>query len=222
MCGRFTQQFTWKELVDLYNLSNPHAPNIRPNWNVAPTQDIGVVVPEDGGRIYKTMRWGLVPMWAKDVKIGNQAINARLNSAAVKPMFRGAWKRRRCLIPASGYYEWREIAIPEQKKAAKMPFYVTRKDGVPMTFAGLWERWGPDHLLTCTILTTDASDGIKGLHTRMPVMLAKDGFEPWLSGSDPVLDAGIDAAVTIVPVSPKMNKPSYNEPSCIEPLAAPA
>jgi putative SOS response-associated peptidase YedK len=92
------------------------------------------------------MRWGLVPMWAKDVKIGNQAINARLDSVATKPMFHSAWKSRRCLIPASGYFEWRELAVPDQMKPAKMPFYVTRKDGVPLTFAGLWERWGPDSL----------------------------------------------------------------------------
>jgi putative SOS response-associated peptidase YedK len=91
---------------------------------------------------------GLVPMWAKDLKICNQAINARLDSAAAKSMFRGAWKSRRCLIPASGYYEWREVALRDQKRVAKMPFYVSRKDGVPVTFAGLWERWGPDELLT--------------------------------------------------------------------------
>jgi putative SOS response-associated peptidase YedK len=212
--------YTWEELYHLYNLSNPLAPNIRPNWNVAPTQDMGVVVPEEGGRIYKTMRWGLVPMWAKDLKIGNQAINARLESSATKPMFRGAWKSRRCLIPASGYFEWREMAVPDQKKPAKMPFYVTRKDGVPLTFAGLWERWGEDKLLTCSILTTDASDGIKDLHIRMPVMLAKEGVEPCLSGSDPVPDPGIDVAVKITSVSPKMNKPSYNAPDCIEPLTA--
>jgi putative SOS response-associated peptidase YedK len=214
--------YTWKQLSFLYNLSNPAFPNIRPNWNVAPTQDVGVVVAEDGGRLYKTMRWGLVPLWAKDLKIGNQAINARLDTVASKPMFRSAWKSRRCLIPASGYYEWREAAVPDQKKPAKMPFFVSRKDGELLTFAGLWERWGPDDdkILSCTILTTDASDGIKGLHTRMPVMLAKEGFDSWLSGSDPVSDPGIDEAVSITPVSPKMNKPSYNEPDCVEPLAA--
>jgi putative SOS response-associated peptidase YedK len=183
---------------------------------------VGVVVPEDGGRIFKNMRWGLVPMWAKDLKIGNQAINARLDSAATKPMFRRAWKSRRCLIPASGYYEWREVALLDQKKPVKMPFYVTRKDGAPFTFAGLWERWGQDNLLTCSIITTDAADGIRGLHARMPVILPRDGFEPWLSGSDPKVDPGIDDAVQITAVSPKMNKPSYNEPGCIEPLAAPA
>jgi putative SOS response-associated peptidase YedK len=91
-------------------------------------------------------------------------------------------------------------------------------DGVPMTFAGLWERWGPDSMLTCTIITTDATDGIHSLHTRMPVILPKDEFEPWLLGSDPAVDPGIDTAVEIRPVSPKMNKPSYNEPGCIEPF----
>ncbi|MGA7329411.1 MAG: SOS response-associated peptidase [Rhodomicrobium sp.] len=220
MCGRFTQLFTWKELHDLYNLSNPLTPNIRPSWNVAPAQDVGVVVPEDGGRIYKTMRWGLLPMWAKELKIGNQAINARVETAATKPVFRSAWKSRRCLIPASGFYEWREIEVPGQKKPAKMPFYVSRRDGVPLTFAGLWERWGPDNLLTCTILTAEPCDGIRDLHNRMPLMLANDGFEPWLGGKDPAVDPGIDKAVQVIPVSPKMNSPRYNEPDCVEPFAA--
>jgi putative SOS response-associated peptidase YedK len=210
--------YTWKQLSFLYNLTNPLAPNIRPNWNVAPTQDVGVIIPEDGSRIYKTMRWGLVPMWAKDLKIGGQAINARLETAAIKPMFRSAWNARRCLIPARGYFEWHEERIPALNRPPKQPFYITRKDGLPLTFAGLWERWGPNNLLTCLILTTVACDGIRSLHARMPVILAKDGFEPWLSGSDPRVDPGIDAVVLITPVSPKMNKPSYNEPDCIEPL----
>jgi putative SOS response-associated peptidase YedK len=109
--------------------------------------------------------------------------------------------------------------MPEQKKPAKMPFYVTRRDAVPLTFAGLWEPWAPDNLLTCTIITTDATDGIRSLHTRMPVILPKGGFEPWLSGLAPSVDPGIDAAVQIIPVSPKMNSPKYNEPDCVEPLS---
>ncbi|MGA7329637.1 MAG: SOS response-associated peptidase [Rhodomicrobium sp.] len=140
-----------KELYDLYNLTNPLTPNFRPSWNVAPTQDVGVIVPEDWGRIYKTMRWGLIPFWAKDDKIGHSLINARVEGIATKPSFRAAWNERRCLIPASGLYEWRAIEVPGQKKPTKMPFYIWRKDGLPLTFAGLWERWGPDKLLSCTI-----------------------------------------------------------------------
>jgi putative SOS response-associated peptidase YedK len=219
MCGRFTQSFTWSELVALYNLTNEAIPNLKASWNIAPTQDVGVIVPEEGGRIYRTMRWGLVPMWAKDIKIGNQAINARIEGAATKPLFRGAWTSRRCLIPASGFYEWRSLDVPGKAKPSKLPFYIARRDGLPLTFAGLWEKW-KDGMLSCTILTCEACDGVRDLHTRMPVMLAKEGFEPWLVGENPAVDPGLDAAVTVTPVSPKMNSPKYNEPDCVEPLVA--
>ena len=219
MCGRFTQNFTWAELHALYRLTNDAIPNLRASWNIAPTQDVGVIVPEEGGRFFKTMRWGLVPMWAKDIKIGNQAINARIETAAAKPLFRGAWKTRRCLIPASGFYEWREVEVPGKAKPAKQPFYISRQDGQPLTFTGLWEKW-KDGMLSFTILTCEAFDGIRDLHSRMPVILAKDGFEPWLAGENPVIDPGLDAAVTVRPVSPKMNSPKYNAPDCIQALVA--
>jgi putative SOS response-associated peptidase YedK len=218
MCGRFTQLFTWEELHRLYNLTNPLAPNLKASWNLAPTQDAGVILPGETGLIYQTMRWGLVPLWAKDLKIGNPAINARLETAAGKPVFRGAWKSRRCLVPASGFFEWREVAVPGKARPAKMPFYISRRDGRPLTFAGLWERW-KDGMLSFTILTTNACNGIKNLHTRMPVMLAPESFEPWLSGQDPLCDPDLSAAVAVMPVSPKVNSPRYDEPDCIEPLA---
>lgn len=181
---------------------------------------MGVIVPEEGGRIYKNMRWGSSPSGPKDEKIGYSLINARVEGISTKPSFRAAWKERRCLIPASGFYEWRAIEVPGKSKPAKMPFYISRKDGLPSTFAGLWEPWGPDKLLSCTILTTEACDGIRDLHNRMPVMLVKDGFEPWLAGEDPTIDPGIDEVVQVIPVSPQMNSPRYNEPDCVAPLTA--
>jgi putative SOS response-associated peptidase YedK len=121
-------------------------------------------------------------------------------------------------LPASGFYEWREIASPRKTRPLKTPFCISRKDGWPLTFAGLWERW-KDGMLSFTILTTEAAGGIRNLHARMAVMLPADGFEPWLSGQDPRCDPDIAAAVAVMPVSPKVNSPRYDAPDCIEPLA---
>ena len=143
---------------------------------MAPTQDVGVVVKEGDGLFYKTMRWGLIPFWAKDQKIGNSLINGRVETAAEKPAFRSAFLSRRCLIPASGYFEWAAMAAPDKPKPLKQPFYITRRDGVPLTFAGLWERW-KDGLLSFTILTTEAGDATRHLHGRMPLLLDTPGIE---------------------------------------------
>jgi putative SOS response-associated peptidase YedK len=217
MCGRFTQLFTWQELHDFYALIDPQALSLEPSWNIAPTQEAGVVVREEQGFVYRRMRWGLVPMWAKDMSIGNQAINARVETAAEKPVFRGAWKSRRCVVPASGFYEWRETPLPGKSQTAKSPFYIARRDGRPLTFAGLWERW-KDGMLSFTILTQEACASLSDLHSRMPVMLAPEAIGPWLGGANPVCEPRAGEALRIVPVSPKMGSPRYNEPGCIEAL----
>jgi putative SOS response-associated peptidase YedK len=163
-------------------------------------------------------RWGLVPFWAKDMKIGSQLINARLETVAEKPAFRSAWKTRRCIVPASGYYEWKALPGRLASKPIKQPFYITRKDGRPMSFAGLWERW-KDDLQSFTIITTGACDGTKDLHGRMPLVLDQSGFEPWLAGETPTLSCSVDDDLHFFPVTPQTNKPAFNEPDCIAPLA---
>ena len=157
-------------------------------------------------------------MWAKDIKIGNQAINARVETAATKPLFRGAWKERRCLVPASGFYEWKTFPSGETKsRSFKQPFYISRKDGLPLTFAGLWEKW-KDGMLSFTILTTEAYEGIRDLHTRTPMILDEQGRKSWLEGEPPALAGDIDTAIGFHPVSTRVNKPSYDAPDCIEAL----
>ena len=160
-----------------------------------------MIVPEDGGRTYKTMRWGLVPMWAKDLKIGNKAINARIETAAAKPLFRGAWKSRRCLIPASGFYEWRGLEAPGKAKPATACPFDLRRD------LGAVER-------RHTLLHHPHHRGLRRYQGFAHPHAGRAG------GDDPTVDPGLDAAVKVAPVSPKMNSSKYNEPDCIEALVA--
>ena len=185
MCGRFTNQYTWRELHALYKLSDETFPvsNLRPHFNFAPTQT-GVVVRLDkqGRRVADMMRWGLVPYWSKDDKDGAKMINAKAETVAEKPAYRKAFQSRPCLVPADGFFEWQRLPNGE-----KQPYFTTTQFQEPFAFAGLWERWhAPDAVLdappleTFAILTTEPNALCAPIHDRMPVMLAQDDWTGWL------------------------------------------
>jgi len=182
MCGRFTQRYIWREIHDLYGLTGA-ARNLQAHYNIAPTDTVDVVRSAAAGTTeLVSMRWGLIPYWwKKAVKRLPATFNARAESVADKPMFRDAFKRHRCIIPASGYYEW--IARPD----GKQPYFISAADGGVLNFAGLWDRWKTpetgEPVASCTIIVTDANALTRTIHDRMPVLLDKADFEPWPSGS---------------------------------------
>ncbi len=221
MCGRYTQMMSWRELVELYRLTDDQpALNVPARYNVAPTQQVPIVRLEDGKRHLAMVRWGLVPRWAKDTKIGYKLINARAETVSEKPSFRSAFKARRCLVPASGFYEWKGQA------ESKQPYYITLKER-PMSLAGLWGSWRSpkgERVESCTILTTTANPLLSEIHGRMPVILAPNDIDPWLyPGSEPeklkVLFEPYPAkAMTAYPVSKSVGNVRNDEPSLIEPV----
>ena len=163
MCGRFTQHYTWRELVALYRLTMP-AVNLQPRYNIAPTTTIDVVVPRAGDRLELVqMRWGLIPSWwKKTAKEAPSTFNARAETVAEKPMFRAAFKRSRCVIPASGYYEWKAT------ETGKQPYYISAADGSVLSFAGLWDEWHDvetgEMVKSCTIIVTAANAFTRKTH----------------------------------------------------------
>jgi putative SOS response-associated peptidase YedK len=183
MCGRYDFEGVYDHGDDLsfarffqvdVGLALP-----RPRWNVAPTQQVAAIRldPGDPRRKLVQLRWGLIPSWAKDASIGARTINARSETVATKPAFRDALRRRRCLIPATGFYEWEKLGKLRQ------PWRIVLRSREPFAMAGLWERWRPPEgpsVETCTILTTEANELVRPLHDRMPVILARAAWEPWL------------------------------------------
>lgn len=231
MCGRFTYSFTWADIVRLYGLTSKAPPpsNLQPRYNFAPTQTAPAVrLNEAGEREAVLLRWGLIPVWAKDAKIGSQCINARADTVQTKPAFRSAYKARRCLIPASGYYEW---TAGDGPKAPKQPWLMRRPDGAPITFAGLWERWRGDDKLpgpveTFTIITTDANAKTASKHDRMPVILDPRDFGAWLDvkneRASELLRPAPDELLEVVPVSTRVNSVKNDDPGLVEPVKLPA
>lgn len=225
MCGRYALTTPPEVLAALLHLQRMEY-DLVPRYNIAPTQMVAVVRADaERRRELVPMRWGLIPFWAKDRTIGARMINARSESAALKPAFRQAMRRRRCLIPASGFYEWKKLG------KRKQPYYIRRTDDAPLGFAGLWESWsdpqGGETLESCTILTTDSNGLLRQVHDRMPVILDPDGYDLWLDPDeeDPqrvrrLLAAAPSEVFSVYPVHTRVNSPGNDDASLIEPLPA--
>jgi putative SOS response-associated peptidase YedK len=230
MCGRYTHLFTWKQLHRLMTLTSGPI-EFKERFNVAPTQDAPVVLSSSSGsREAAMLRWGLVPHWAKDLAVGASMINARAEGIESKPAFRDAIRRRRCIVPVSGFYEWKKPADGQPKQA----YYIRPTgEGDVLAFAGLWESWGgggdQPAVRTFTVITTTPNALMRSLHDRMPVILAPADIDRWLNPAieDParVLDLlrpAPEDALVCWPVSSRVNSPRNDEPACIRPVDPPA
>jgi putative SOS response-associated peptidase YedK len=222
MCGRFTLQIPAEMLSEIFGITEPPSFPIEPRYNIAPTQQIPVVRQyADSQSRLDSMRWGLVPAWTKEAPSGPPLINARSETVAEKPSFRLAIKYRRCLIPVSGFYEWR------REGERKTPVYIKLKNGSPMVFAGIWESWkGPDGKTTdsCSILTTAANDLMSPIHDRMPVILNPGNWEQWLERDQrdpeklrPLYQPYPGDEIEMYPVSSMVNSVKNGGPELIDP-----
>ena len=223
MCGRFTLTTSPEQLRAAFDgLSVPD--QIQPRFNIAPTQPVAVV-PNDGKYQLDYYVWGLIPSWSKDPAIGNRMINARAETLAEKPSYRAAFRRRRCLILADGFYEWRQ----EVDSRSKTPMYIKLTTGKPFAFAGLWENWNsPDgsQILSCTIITTEPNSLMQSIHNRMPVILPKESYSEWLEPHE-IEPASLQKLLVpypaeqmmAYPVSKQVNSPDNDNSRIIEPIA---
>jgi putative SOS response-associated peptidase YedK len=223
MCGRFALFSSPSTLARRFGADT--IPGMEARYNIAPSQAIPIVREEGDERSFALAHWGLIPFWAKDVKIGYSMINARAETVAEKPAFRTAFKQRRCLIPADGFYEWQ--ALPGAK--TKQPWFVSLRNREPMAFAGLWEIWkSPEgrNLESCTIIVTAANDLMQPIHERMPVILAPEDWETWLAPhqTNPkilqnLLQPYPGEEMTAWRVSMSVNNPKNDSEECTEPVA---
>lgn len=224
MCGRYTLAAEVEPLQARFQFETP-VPDYAPSYNIAPSQGVLAVIRDEDANRAGLLRWGLVPSWAKDPKVGYRMINARAESAAEKPSFRRALRQRRCLVLADGYYEW------QRRDGHKIPMYMRLRSHEPFAFAGLWERWrGADDttLVTCTILTTEANEWIQPVHHRMPVILDPSQEALWLDRSvtepdvlQPLLEPLQADILEAYAVSSQVNAARYNAPDCIVPVEIP-
>ena len=223
MCGRYGWYHSGADLAEMLERFGVHRlpedfADLEPRYNIAPTDAMPVLRLEDGELVAERMRWGLVPFWAKDLKIGASMINARREGITEKPAFREAIRRRRCLVPASGFYEWLKLAH------GKQPMHIRRRDGKPFAFAGLWEQWrGPDGpVRTYSIVTTEPNALMEPIHNRMPVILDQRDEARWLDPSAPLdvlgalLEPCLPEALEAFPVNRAMGNVAFQGPECLE------
>lgn len=237
MCGRFTLRTPADVLMRVFQ--TPMFPQLQPRWNIAPTQQIVAIIAATSPALpfqVTWFRWGLVPFWADSPAIGSRMLNARSETAAEKPAFRAAFRKRRCLIPADGFFEWQTLS-----NGKKQPWWIHHPDEQPFAMAGLWESWTPggkraspvfaddsaEPLRTCTVLTTSASTDLRGLHDRMPVILPPALWPLWLNSETPIenlqglLQPASPGTLQLTCVSTLVNRPTPDSPDCITPINAP-
>ena len=221
MCGRFSLFAPGELIAQQFGVIVDH--DIEPRYNIAPTQPVAAIrLTQDGAeREFTYLKWGLIPSWAKDPKIGSRMINARSETAAEKPSFRAAFKRRRCLIPATGFYEWQRL------EDSKQPMFIYAEDGSSFGLAGLWEIWyAPDgsSVQSCTILTTEPNELMTPIHNRMPVIIDPQDYSMWLDPGPNPQDAlhlmrPYEAQkMAAYPVSTAVNNPRNEDFQCIQPI----
>ncbi len=219
MCGRFALHHPAQQVLELFSVEQSTF-ELQPRYNIAPSQQVAVVRQREQ-RTLDACKWGLIPSWAKDPKIGSRMINARAETLAEKPAYRNALKRRRCLIPASGFYEWRK------EGEARIPTYIFPRTAPLLALAGLWEEWrAPDGELlhSCTIITTGANEFMTPIHARMPVILPPAQQDLWLDPEQQDTGALVELLQPLAgeelashPVGKQVNSPAFDAPACIEP-----
>ncbi len=216
MCGRFILRTPSDALRQAFQLMRLDA-HLQPRYNIAPTQPVAVIRDVDEERSLSLMHWGLIPSWAKDASFAGRMINARGETVAEKPSFRAAFKRRRCLIPVDGFYEWRKEGTKKQ------PYFIRMKDEQTFAFAALWETW--NEIESCTIITTSANKIMQPLHDRMPVILPAENYDSWLSPEEnkerfqKMLIKYPSDKMMYHPVSTEVNSPKHDTPDCIVSIA---
>jgi putative SOS response-associated peptidase YedK len=225
MCGRFTQERPTSELAEIFGAEDL-AGSLGGRYNVAPTDEAAVVVERDDRRAITAYRWGLIPHWAADAKVGNRLFNARAETVATSPMFREAFRRHRCLIPVDSFYEWR------REGAVRQPYRIVEPDRRPIALAGLWSGWRDRETgevrRTFTIVTTAANEDMRRIHDRMPVVVPPDAWARWLDPDLPdpgelqgLLVPARDGSLAIYPVSRAVNNVRNDGPQLVEPIAEP-